>query len=96
MISITKQKARFPSKLKRDTVKLYTCVSDLQNSCVFPSLLRGYCGGRHANFEDPMLLSQDMRTPNFKSIHFYCVYMFYEACLPADSNKENSLKISAA
>ena len=31
-------------------------------------------GDRHKNFEDQMLLSRDMRTPKFKSAHFYCAF----------------------
>ena len=31
---------------------------------------------RQKNFEDPLLTSQDMRTPKFKSVHFYCVNLY--------------------
>ena len=33
-------------------------------------------GGRHNNFDDPMLMSRGIRTPTFKSGHIYCVMLY--------------------
>jgi hypothetical protein len=35
-------------------------------------------GSRRKKFEDPILLRQDVRTPKFKSVHFYCVTIYEE------------------
>ena len=44
--------------------------------CLPPTIMWVLCWGRHKNFQDPTILSQDMRTPKFKSGHFYCVTLY--------------------